>query len=162
MDQRNRTTGRTAVTTRQARHALTALAALTPGRRRVVQAAAENYLSQIDRRHLPVGYTQPINDDRINRADAYHMRRGETFARMLGIACQPADANLPDTARAVLAAINAPVDELTNKATSTGQPFAVALLHIFSADSGQADEAPRRVQGRPAPIAKPRPQAVAA
>src|SRR6478735_5098228 len=31
---------------RQARHALTALARTTPGRRRVIQAAAEEYLSQ--------------------------------------------------------------------------------------------------------------------
>ncbi|MBV7671396.1 hypothetical protein STHAL_18260 [Streptomyces halstedii] len=139
--------------TRQTRHALTALASLTPGRRRVVQAAAEEYLSQIEHRRLPIGYTQPITSDRYNRIDAYHMRRGHIFARMLGIACQPQDADLPDTARAVLAAINAPVAELTARAQTTGHPGLVALLHILGATDSDPDidEALRRVRApRPA------------
>ncbi|MGW4256908.1 hypothetical protein [Streptomyces californicus] len=122
-----------APTTRQTSHALTMLAATTPGRRRVIQAAAEEYLSQIDRDRLPLGYDVPITDDHYNRVDAYRMRGGRTFARMLGIACQPSDPQLPDTARAVLAAITAPVDRLTERAATTGQPAAVALLHILGA-----------------------------
>lgn len=149
MDQQNlRTpTPHTAIT-RQTRHALTALTALTPGRRHVLQAAAEEYLSQVDRRRLPLGYDLPITLDHSNRADAYRMRRGETFARMLGIACQPSDADLPNTARAVLAAINGPVDQLAARAITTGQPTAVALLHILGATDSDPDldEALRRAR----------------
>jgi hypothetical protein len=119
--------------TRQTRHALTALTHTTPGRRRIIQAAADNYLSQIDRRRLPVGYNQPIIDDRANHADAYRMRQGDTFARMLGIACHPADEHLPDTARAVLATIDAPVRELTAAAYASGQPVLVAVLWLATA-----------------------------
>lgn len=137
--------------TRQTSHALTALATLTPGRRHVIQAAAEEYLSQIDRRRLPLGYDQPITDDRINRADAYQMRRGDVFTRMLGIACQPSDAQLPDTARAVLAAIDAPVTELTTRAEATGHPDLIALLHLLGATDSDPnmDEALRRVRTGP-------------
>ncbi|MET9051227.1 hypothetical protein ABZW50_08745 [Streptomyces bacillaris] len=106
------------------------LAATTPGRRRVIGAAAEEYLSQVDRRRLPMGYDLPIMLDHNNRADAYRMRRGDVFARMLGIACQPTDAQLPDTARAVLAAINAPVDRLVQAAVESGSPELVALLWV--------------------------------
>ncbi|MFZ4264467.1 hypothetical protein [Streptomyces arboris] len=115
----------------QTRHALTALTTLTPGRRRVVQAAAEEYLSQIDRRRLPMGYDVPIADDRHNRGDAYRMRRGDVVARVLGISCQPSDVRFPDTVRAVLAAVDAPVDRLAERAVLTGQPVAVALLHLI-------------------------------
>ena len=118
---------------RQISHALTALARTTPGRRRVIQAAAEKYLAQVERRWLPVGYTHPIDDDRLNRVDAFRMRRGDTLARMLGLACRPDDEHLPDTARAVLAAINAPVDRLMAAATASGFPAAVALVHILTA-----------------------------
>lgn len=137
----------------QARHALTALATTTPGRRRVIQAAAEEYISQIEYRRLPIGWTVPITNDRCNRVDAYRMHRGHIFARMLGIACQPQDTQLPDTARAVLAAINAPVTQLTARAVASGQPALVALLHILgNGDSDpDMDEDLRRVrEGRPA------------
>lgn len=139
--------------TRQTRHALTALAALTPGRRRVVQATAEEYLSQIEHRSLPIGWNRPITGDRYNRVDAYRHRRGHIFARMLGIACQPQDPHLPDTARAVLAAIDAPVAELVARAQTTGHPGLVALLHILGATDFDPDigEALRRVRApRPA------------
>ncbi|WP_432111386.1 hypothetical protein [Streptomyces sp. YPW6] len=142
---------------RQTRHALTALTTLTPGRRHVIQAAAEEYLSQVDRRRLPMGYDLPITLDHSNRADAYRMRRGDTFARMLGISCQPSDADLPNTARAVLAAINAPVDRLTARAATTGQPTAIALLHILGATDSDPDmdEALRRARaGRPGVAAR--------
>jgi hypothetical protein len=109
------------------------LATLTPGRRRVVQAAAEEYLSQVDRHRLPVGYDLPISDDHRNRADAYRMRQGNTFTRMLGIGCQPSDAQLPNTARAVLAEIDAPVDRLVQAATESGRPELVALLWVATA-----------------------------
>lgn len=131
--------------TRQTSHALAMLATTTPGRRRVIQAAAEGYLAQVDRRRLPLGYDLPITSDHSNRADAYRMRRGETFARMLGISCSPSDANLPDTARAVLAAIDAPVTELTDRAEATGQPVLVAMLHLIGA-TPDMDEALRRVR----------------
>ncbi|MEU3976869.1 hypothetical protein [Streptomyces bacillaris] len=151
MDQQNLRTPSARSSTpasRQTAHALTALATLTPGRRRVIQAAAEEYLSQIDRHRLPLGYDLPITLDHSNRADAYRMRRGETFARMLGISCQPSDADLPDTARAVLATINAPVDQLTARATATGQPAAIALLHLLGATDydPDMDEALRRAR----------------
>ncbi|MEU8623271.1 hypothetical protein [Streptomyces sp. NPDC048669] len=119
--------------TPQARHALAMLATTAPGRRRVIQAAAEEYLSQIDGHRLPVGWNQPITDDRYNRVDAYRMRQGGTFARMLGIACQPSDAQLPDTARAILAAIDATPQRLADLARVTGQPGLVALLHLVGA-----------------------------
>ncbi|MEU0831267.1 hypothetical protein [Streptomyces sp. NPDC005969] len=119
--------------TRQTRHALEMLATMAPGRRRVVEAAAADYLSQVERRSLPLGYTVQIFDDRANRVDAYGMRRGHVVARMLGIACRPGDENLPDTARAILAAISAPVDRLVEQATATGQPTLLALLHVMGA-----------------------------
>ncbi|WP_405699115.1 hypothetical protein OG209_05335 [Streptomyces sp. NBC_01383] len=119
--------------TAQTRHALAMLATTAPGRRRVIQAAAEEYLSQIERRRLPLGWNIPITDDRYNRVDAYRMRRGEVFARMLGISCQPSDAQLPDTARAVLAAIDATPQHLADLAQVTGQPALVALLHLVGA-----------------------------
>jgi hypothetical protein len=115
---------------RQIAHALAALARTTPGRRRFIQAAAEEYLSQVDRRVLPRGYDMPIATEAGNRADAYRMRRGWTVAQMLGIACRPSDRHLPATARAVLAAIDAPVQQLTAAATATGQPLLVAVLHV--------------------------------
>lgn len=127
----------TATQARQIRHALTALTRTTPGRRRVIQAAAEEYLSQIDRRILPMGYDWhfPANPagDRRNRGDAFRMRRGNTFARMLGIACQPTDPHLPLTARVILAEIDAPVRRLTAAATASGQPLLVATLHLIAA-----------------------------
>lgn len=118
---------------RQTRHALTALATASTDRRRRIAQYAETYLSQVDRRVLPVAYSRPIADDRANRADAYRMRGGDQFARMLGISCHPADPNLPDTARAVLAEIEAPVDRLVHTALATGAPGAVALLHCLGA-----------------------------
>ncbi|MFE2019864.1 hypothetical protein ACFW9O_17695 [Streptomyces sp. NPDC059499] len=138
--------------TRQTSHALAMLATTATGRRHVIRAAADEYLSQVDRHRLPVGYSQPIVDDRSNRGDAYEMRRGDVFARMLGIACQPSDAQLPDTARAVLAAIDAPVTALITRAETTGQPLIVALLHILATDSDpDMGEALRRARApRPA------------
>lgn len=117
---------------RQTSHALTALANMSPGRRRLIAACAEAYLAQVDRRVLPMGYDQPIHTDAGNRGDAYRMRRGEQFAQMLGISCRPANADLPATARAVLAAVDEPVVELTNAANATGHPFGVALLHLIT------------------------------
>ncbi|MGW7247726.1 hypothetical protein [Streptomyces decoyicus] len=117
---------------RQTRHALTALARTTPGRRRVIQTAAENYLAQVDRRTLPIGWAIPITNDRFNRVDAFRMRRGDVLARLLGLAVQPADEHLPHTARAVLAAINATVDQLTQAAHRTGNPAAVAIGHVLT------------------------------
>lgn len=159
MNQRSRITGQTAHTTRQTRHALAMLATTTPGRRRAIHAAAKEYLSQIDRRQLPMGYDVPITDDRHNRGDAYRMRRGDVFARMLGISCSASDPQLPDTARAALAAISVPVDQLSARAEATGQPAAVAFLHLLGAPltaNSDAEEALRRVQGRPAPTTNPR------
>ncbi|WP_405611300.1 hypothetical protein OG292_19235 [Streptomyces sp. NBC_01511] len=118
---------------RQTRHALTALAAATPSRRRTIADAAEAYLSQVNRRAMPVGYGIPIADDRANRADAYHMRGGDTLTRMLGIGCRPTDATLPGTARAVLAELDAPVQRLTVAATASGQPDLVAVLWLATA-----------------------------
>ncbi|MFE7485486.1 hypothetical protein [Streptomyces sp. NPDC057552] len=106
----------------------------TPGRRRYIQAAAEEYLSQIDRRRLPVGYDVPITGDRDNRIDAYRMRRGDVFARMLGISCTASDPQLPDTARAVLAQIDAPVCQLVQAAVESGSPELVALLWVATAN----------------------------
>jgi len=123
---------RTADQNRQIRHALTALAATTPSRRGFIARAAADYLSQVDRRRLPVGYREPIFDDRSNRADAYRMRGGDTLARMLGLAVRPSDEHLPATARAVLAATNANVDRLTEAAHRTGAPGAVATLYVLT------------------------------
>ncbi|MEV8402602.1 hypothetical protein [Streptomyces niveus] len=119
----------------QTRHALTALASTTPGRRRFIEAAAEEYLSQVDRRRLPVGYHRAIPSDRANRTDAYRMRGGHQFARLLGIACHPTDEHLPGTARAVLAEIAAPIRQLTDAATASGQPTLVATLWLATAVS---------------------------
>ncbi|MFI2084344.1 hypothetical protein ACH43Y_28795 [Streptomyces rubiginosohelvolus] len=149
MDQQNlRTPAATTAITRQTRHALIVLATLTPGRRHIIQVAAEGYLSQVDRRRLPVGYTRPITDDRDNRADAYRMLGGDTLTRMLGISCRPDDARLPDTARTVLATVSAPVDRLIARAATTGQPATVALLHILGATDSDPDmdEALRRAR----------------
>lgn len=117
---------------RQARHALTAVARTSVGRRRLIAACARDYLSQVDRDRLPRGYDRPIADDRRNRADAFRMRRGNTLARLLGLAVRPDDADLPDTARAVLAELEKPVVRLAEVAAATGQPAVVAFLHILA------------------------------
>lgn len=117
---------------RQIRHALTALTHTTPARRHTIAAAAADYLSQIDHHRLPVGYRAPITDERTNRIDAYRMRRGHQFARMLGLGVRPDDAHLPATARAVLDQLDAPVIRLTAAAETTGAPGVVALLHILT------------------------------
>ncbi|MFF0629816.1 hypothetical protein [Streptomyces sp. NPDC004296] len=117
---------------RQILHALTALSRTTPGRRRLVRDCAEQYLSQVDRQRLPVGYDQPISTDWANRADAHRMRHGDQFARMLGISCRPGDRHLPATARAVIAAVDAPVEQLVDIAQRTGDPAGVAVAHVVS------------------------------
>lgn len=116
---------------RQIRHALTALARTTPGRRRYIAAAAQEYLNQVDGRLLPVGYVRPILCDWANRADAYRMRRGSTVAAMLGLAVRSDDRHLPATARAIIDAVNAPVDRLVAAAQTTSAPADVALAHIL-------------------------------
>ncbi|MER6607355.1 hypothetical protein ABT282_15935 [Streptomyces sp. NPDC000927] len=115
---------------RQTRHALAALAHTTPGRRRLIAAYAEEYLSQVERRRLPLGWNVPITDDHYNRVDAYRHRRGDAFASMLGIACRASDPRLPDTARAVIDAVDAPVRKLIATAVATGQPNLIAALYI--------------------------------
>ncbi|MFE2930638.1 hypothetical protein [Streptomyces sp. NPDC059278] len=115
---------------RQTQHALTALAHTTPGRRRLIATCAEEYLAQVDHKRLPVGYQRAILNDRSNRADAYRMRRGEQLAQMLGISCRPSDPQLPDTARAVIGAVDTPVRKLTATAVATGQPHLIAALYI--------------------------------
>ncbi|WP_431999298.1 hypothetical protein [Streptomyces sioyaensis] len=118
---------------RQTRHALTALAATTPGRRARIRRYAEDYLSQIDRRRLPLGCCQPITCDRGNRVDAFRMRGGEQLARFLGLAVQSSDPHLPDTARAVIAALDGPtVAQLTDAAHRTGDPLGVATLYVIT------------------------------
>ncbi|MFD9569968.1 hypothetical protein ACFWBI_09000 [Streptomyces sp. NPDC059982] len=115
---------------RQLDHALTALARTTPGRRRYIRAAAANYLAQVDHRILPVGYDRPIYGDWANRADAYEMRGGRTVAAMLGLAVRPTDADFPTIARAIVTAVDAPVDHLVQAARTSGAPAAIALLHL--------------------------------
>ncbi|MFD6968358.1 hypothetical protein [Streptomyces sp. NPDC059949] len=118
---------------RQLDHALTALARITPGRRRYIAEAAAEYLDQIDGRRLPLGYNRPFPAALAdaNRADAFRMRRGCTVAAMLGLAIQPADEHFPTTARAIISAVNAPVDRLVQAAHTTGAPAAVALVHLL-------------------------------
>lgn len=117
---------------RQVRHALAALSRASVGRQRLVRRAASDYLSQIDRVKLPLGCDRPIWDDDRNRSDAFRMRRGDLLAKLLGIACRPSDRHLPGTARAVLAELDAPVRQLTEKARATGQPHLVAVLHLLA------------------------------
>lgn len=116
---------------RQLDHALTALARTTPGRRRYIREAAAEYLAQVDYRILPVGYDQPIYGDWINRADAFKMRGGATVAAMLGLAVRPTDEHFPTTARAIITAVDTPVDTLVEAARTSGAPAAVALAHIL-------------------------------
>ncbi|MFG2400743.1 hypothetical protein [Streptomyces lydicus] len=124
---------RTADQNRQIRHALTALAATTPGRRARIRRYAEDYLSQIDRRRLPLGCCQPITCDRSNRIDAFRMRGGEQLARILGLAVHSSDPHLPDTARAVITTLDGPtVAQLADAAHRTGQPGAVATLYVLT------------------------------
>lgn len=118
---------------RQLDHVLTALASMSPGRRRYIAEAAQEYLDQIDGRRLPMGYDRPFPAScaAANRADAYRMRRGCTVAAMLGLAVQPYDEHFPTTVRAVITAIDAPVDRLMQAAHTTGAPAAVALVHLL-------------------------------
>ncbi|MFJ3834465.1 hypothetical protein ACIPY6_02990 [Streptomyces sp. NPDC090054] len=118
---------------RQLDHALTALAAASPGRRRYIADAAQEYLDQVDGRRLPLGFNTPFPPAlaATNRADAYRMRRGATVATMLGLAVRPHDEHFPATARAVITAVSAPVDRLVEAARTTGAPAAVALAHIL-------------------------------
>ncbi|MFH8752962.1 hypothetical protein ACH4GK_17795 [Streptomyces rimosus] len=117
---------------RQMRHALTALAKVSPGQRRRIREAAEEYLSQVEYRRLPAGYKRPLIDERVNRADAFKLRRGNLLARLLGISCRPDDEDLPDTARAVIAACEAPVTALTEAAQSSGDPVGVAVAYVVA------------------------------
>ncbi|NML55346.1 hypothetical protein HHL19_16370 [Streptomyces sp. R302] len=48
---------------RHVRHALTRLKVASTDRRRLIEAAATEYLSQVHRHRLPAGYSQPIADD---------------------------------------------------------------------------------------------------
>lgn len=116
---------------RQLDHALTALSRMSPARRRYIAAAAERYLAQVERRHRPYGYGRDLRVDTMNRADAFTYRGGSTVARMLGLAVQPSDPRFPATARAVITAVDAPVDRLVETAQTTGAPAAVALLHLL-------------------------------
>ncbi|MFD3717253.1 hypothetical protein [Streptomyces sp. NPDC058674] len=116
---------------RQLDHALTALAATTPGRRRYIAAEAERYLAQVERRRRPYGYRRDYRDDMINRRDAFEMRGGATVAAMLGLAVRPSDPQFPSTARAIITAVGAPVDQLIETARTTGAPAAVALVHLL-------------------------------
>lgn len=116
---------------RQLDHALTALARTTPGRRRYIAAQAERYLAQVERRRRPAGYRRDYRDDMMNRRDAFEIRGGATVAAMLGLSVRPSDAQFPATARAIITAVNAPVDRLTEAAHITGAPAAVALIHIL-------------------------------
>jgi hypothetical protein len=126
MDHTRRTQAR-----RQLDHALTALAATTPGRRRYIAAQAERYLAQVERRRRPAGYRRDYRSDVMNRRDAFEIRGGATVAAMLGLSVRPSDAQFPRTARAIINAVNAPVDRLTEAAHTTGAPAAVALIHIL-------------------------------
>ncbi|MFG2617789.1 hypothetical protein ACGFXC_09170 [Streptomyces sp. NPDC048507] len=119
---------------RQLDHALTALAATTPGRRRYIAEAGAEYLDQIDGRRLPLGYDRPFPawDGARNRSDAYRMRRGCTVAAMLGLSVRPHDEYFPATVRAIITAVDAPVDRLVTAARTTGAPAAVALLHLLA------------------------------
>ncbi|MCX5587569.1 hypothetical protein [Streptomyces erythrochromogenes] len=119
---------------RQLDHALTALARMSPGLRRYTAEAAQEYLDQIDGRRLPMGYDRPFGPglEAANRADAFRMRRGNTVAAMLGLAVQPADKHFPTTLRAIVTAVDAPVDRLVETARTTGAPAAVALVHLLA------------------------------
>lgn len=119
---------------RQLDHALSALAATTPGRRRYTAEAAQEYLDQIDGRRLPMGYNRPFGPgfESANRSDAFRMRRGCTVAAMLGLAVQPNDEHFPTTLRAIITAVSAPVDELVEAARTTGAPAVVALVHLLA------------------------------
>ncbi|MCY0960847.1 hypothetical protein [Streptomyces sp. H27-H5] len=116
---------------RQLDHALTALARTTPGRSRYIADAAERYLAQVERRRRPYGYRRDYRDDMMNRRDAFEMRGGHTVATMLGLSVRPSDPQFPATARAIITAVNAPVDQLVEAARTTGAPAAVALAHIL-------------------------------
>ncbi|MER5482941.1 hypothetical protein ABT024_06955 [Streptomyces sp. NPDC002812] len=117
---------------RQLDHVLAALATASPGRRRYIAEAAQEYLDQIDGRRLPVWSSRPILDDHCNRGDAFRMRRGCTVAAMLGLAVRPTDPNLPATARAIIDVVNTPVDQLVQAAHNTGAPAVVALVHLLA------------------------------
>ncbi|MBT2467820.1 hypothetical protein J7E97_08025 [Streptomyces sp. ISL-66] len=119
--------------TGRARHAIAAFARTSSGKQRLIRAAAEEYLSQIDRRRLPVGYGRAILDDYANRIDAYEMRQGHVFTKMLGLSIRPGDAALPEIARTVLAAADATVEELVSAAKASGDPAGLAVAWIVSA-----------------------------
>ncbi|MEV6569950.1 hypothetical protein [Streptomyces sp. NPDC051577] len=116
---------------RQLDHALTALAATTPGRRRYIAAQAERYLAQVERRQRPAGYRRDYHNDVMNRRDAFEIRGGATVAVMLGLSIRPSDPQFPGIARAIVTAVNAPVDQLVEAAHTTGAPAAIALVHIL-------------------------------
>ncbi|MEU0990465.1 hypothetical protein [Streptomyces sp. NPDC005953] len=118
------------LTGRLVQHAVTAYTRTTPGRQAVVLRHAEGYLAQVDRRTLPVGYDMPILDDSANAADAWRMRRGTLLARLLGLSVRSTDCAFPAAVRAVVAHADAPVHRLMVRASRTGQPAAVALVHL--------------------------------
>ncbi|MEU1071896.1 MULTISPECIES: hypothetical protein [unclassified Streptomyces] len=118
---------------RQLRHALAALDGMSSGRREQLREAAEGYLAQVDRRRLPVGCDRAIGWDPANRADAFRMRGGQTFARMLGLGVRPNDPHLPDVARAVLAQLDMVPSELAALGSASGDPVTVGVLWMATA-----------------------------
>ncbi|MFF8412857.1 hypothetical protein [Streptomyces omiyaensis] len=121
-------------TDRHVRHALDRLKAARATRRRLIEAAAIEYLSQVHRHRLPVGYSQPIGDDRQNRADAFHMRRGDLLAQLLGLSTSPDSPHLPVVAQAVLTELDATARQLVEYAALAKTPAAPAAAAARSND----------------------------
>ncbi|MEU5976294.1 hypothetical protein [Streptomyces sp. NPDC047315] len=98
-----------------------------------VLALAGPYLEQVDGRRRPLGYDHGRTlAGPVALIDAYRMR-GAELVSLLGLQLGADDAPfvLPEVARAIVAAAEAPVEALTARATVTGQPAAIALLHLI-------------------------------
>lgn len=103
-------------TARKIRHAVTVVADMDPDRLRTLRQRIDSYLYGLDR-----GWS---------RYDAF--RLWPIWARMLGLSFSSTSSPAVEiVAREVLAVLDAEVDRLTADATATGQPAAVAMLHLI-------------------------------
>lgn len=109
--------------------AITMISATDHDDRATIEHQLRRYVGQLAGTALPVGCNQPITPitGHHNIADAWRML-GHRLAQTLGIPSTATE--FPDTARGILAALDAPITQLTALAAATGQPALVALTHV--------------------------------
>jgi len=123
-----------------AQHAITTIHTADHTNRAAIERRLRKYVGQLDGTALPVSYDQPITGHHHNLIDAWRML-GRSLAHTLGITTSATE--FPDTARAILAGLDASATRLTALATATRQPAVVALAHVAGVIAAPAHRASR-------------------